>query len=82
MRSDSANTTTILHQADSLNLPLDREILFSNNKGIYKKRIEKRQTGLLKNIAFLNNFLKEEERILLITTGFSPASFLKQFLIV
>ena len=71
MRSDSANYTTILHQEDSLNLPLDREILFSNHKGIYKKRIEKRQTRLLKNVAFLNNFLKEDEKMLLLTTGSS-----------
>ena len=71
MRSDSANHTTILHQEDSLNLPLDREILFSNHKGIYKKRIEKRQTRLLKNVAFLNNFLKEDEKMLLLTTGSS-----------
>jgi len=48
MRSDSENHTIILHQENSVNLPLDREILFSNNKGSYKKRIEKRQTRLLK----------------------------------
>ena len=80
MKSDSANHTAILHQEDSLNLPLDREILFSNHKGTYKKRIEKRQTRLLKNGAFLKNFFKEDERILLITTGCSPSSILEQFL--
>ena len=80
MKSDSANHAAILHQKDSLHLPLDREILFSNHKGTYKKRIEKRQTRLLKNVAFLKNFLKEDERILLITTGCSPASILEQFL--
>lgn len=80
MKSDTANQTTILHQEDSLNLPLDREILFSNHKGTYKKRIEKRQTRLLKKVGFLNNFLREDERLLLITTGCSPTSILEQLL--
>jgi hypothetical protein len=80
MRSDSANHTATLHQEDYLNLPLGREILFSNHKGIYKKRVEKRQTKLLKNVAFLKNFFKEDERILLITTGCSPSPILEQFL--
>ncbi|MBW2005715.1 MAG: hypothetical protein JRI72_14165 [Deltaproteobacteria bacterium] len=80
MKSDSVNHAAVLHQKDSLDLPLDREILFSNHKGIYKKRIEKRHTKLLKNVAFLKNFLKEDEKILLITTGCSPTSILEQLL--
>jgi len=80
MKSDSANHAAILHQEDSLDLPLDREILFSNHKGTYKKRIEKRQTRLLRNVASLKNFFKEDERILLITTGCSPTSILEQLL--
>ena len=80
MKSDSENHAAILQQEDSLDLPLDREILFSNHKGTSKKRVEKRQKRLLKNVAFLKNFLKEDERILLITTGCSPASILEQFL--
>ena len=80
MKPDSANHAAVLHQEDSLDLPLDREILFSNHKGNYKKRIEKRQTKLLKNVAFLKNFLKEDEKILLITTGCSPTSILEQLL--
>lgn len=80
MKPDSANHAAVLHQEDSLGLPLDREILFSNHKGNYKKRIEKRQTKLLKNVAFLKNFLKEDEKILLITTGCSPTPILEQLL--
>jgi hypothetical protein len=53
MKPDSANHAAVLHQEDSLELPLDREILFSNHKGNFKKRIEKRQTKLLKNVEFL-----------------------------
>ena len=80
MKSDSENHTEIFHQEDSLNLPLNRDILFSNHKGTYKKRIEKRQTRLLKNVAFLKNFLKEDKKILLITTGCSPTPILEQLL--
>lgn len=80
MKPDSANHAAVLHQEDSLDLPFDREILFSNHKGNFKKRIEKRQTKLLKNVAFLKNFLKEDEKILLITTGCSPTPILEQLL--
>jgi hypothetical protein len=80
MKSDSANQAVSPHQEDAFDVPLDRETLFSNHKGNYKKRIEKRQTKLLKKVAFLKNFLKEDERILLITTGCSPTSILEQLL--
>ena len=50
-------------------LPVDREILFSNRKNLYKKRIEKRQRKLIVKMSFLKPFLKKGERILLITTG-------------
>jgi hypothetical protein len=61
-------------------LPLDRDTIFSNHKGIYKKRTEKRQTKLLKKVGFLKNFLKEDERILLISTACSPISILEQLI--
>ena len=80
MKSDLANQAVSLHQEDALGLPLDREVMFSNHKSVYKKGIEKRQTKLLKKIAFLKRFLKEDERILLITTGCSPTSIWEQFL--
>jgi len=80
MKSNSANQAVSPHQEDAFDVPLDRETLFSNHKGDYKKRIEKRQTRLLKNVAFLKNFLKVDERILLITTGCSPTSILEQLL--
>jgi len=43
-------------------LPVDREILFSNYKGIYKKRVEKRQRKLIVKISFLKPFLKKANR--------------------
>lgn len=56
----------------------DRKFMFSNHKGEYKKRIQKKQTKLLKKISFLKNFLDDDERVLLITTGCSPVSILEQ----
>ncbi len=63
-----------------LNLPVDRDILFSNHKNVYKKGIEKRQTKLIKKIPFIKPFLRDSEKIFLLTTGCSPVSFLEQFL--
>jgi hypothetical protein len=80
MKSESAKQSIIPQQENALELLLDREIMFSNHKSVYKKGIEKRQTKLLKKIAFLKNFLKEDERILLITTVCSPTSSLEQLL--
>jgi hypothetical protein len=61
-------------------LPVDRKILFSNHKDIYKKRVEKRQRKLIVKISFLKAFLKKDERILAITTGYSPLNSLAQYL--
>ncbi|MFH1702784.1 MAG: hypothetical protein ABIB41_05035 [Nitrospirota bacterium] len=61
-------------------LPVDREILFSNHKGTYKKGIEKRQTTLIEKISFIKPFLKEGEKIILVTTGCSPMTVLEQLL--
>jgi len=65
---------------DVLGLPVDRNIIFSNHKDTYKQKIEKRQTKLLQKISFIKSFLKEDERILLVTTGCSPMSIMEQFL--
>jgi hypothetical protein len=61
-------------------LPVDREILFSNHKNFYKKRIEKRQRKLIVKMSFLRPFLKNSEQILLITTGYAPLDSLAQYL--
>jgi hypothetical protein len=63
-----------------LGLPVDRRILFSDAKGSYKPRIQERQTKLIERIAFIKPFLKEGEKIILVTTGCSPISVLEQFL--
>ena len=53
-------------------LPIDRDIIFSNHKDVYKKKIEKRQRDLIIKIPFLKSFLRDGEKILLVTTGHSP----------
>ena len=61
-------------------LPVDREILFSNYKGNYKKRIEKRQRKLIVKLSFIKPFLQKREQVLLVTTGYSPLNRLAQYL--
>ena len=61
-------------------LPVDRDILFSNHKGTYKKGIEKQQTKFIEKISFIKPFLKEGEKIILVTTGCSPMTVLEQLL--
>jgi hypothetical protein len=80
MASDLANQTVNIHEEDSLGLPLDRDGMFANHKGVYKKRIEKRQKKVLKRVPVIKNFLKEDEQILLATTGCSPTSMFEQVL--
>ena len=79
MAIESPNQEIITYEQNVSVLPIDHEIMFSNNKNVYKKRIEKRQNKLLKKITFIKNFLDEDEKIYLITTGCSPASFLEQW---
>ena len=71
---------TANQKQDSPDLPFNREIMFSNHKNVYKRSLEKRQTKLLKRIVPVGHFLKENEKILLITTGCSPVSLMEQFL--
>ena len=69
---------TLGHQI--FGLPVDRDVLFSNYKGNYKKRIEKRQRKLIVKISFLKPFLKKREQVLLVTTGYSPLNNPAQYL--
>ena len=60
-------------------LPVDRETLFSNHKKNYKKRIENRQRNFIVKLPFLKPFLKTGEKILLVSTGYSPIASLAQY---
>ena len=61
-------------------LAVDRNILFSNHKEVYKKRTEKRQRKLFVKIGSLKPFLRRNESILLVTTGYSPLNSPAQYL--
>ena len=61
-------------------IPVDRNVLFSNHKDVYKKRVEKRQRKLFVKIVPIKPFLRKNEQILLITTGYSPIFSLGQYL--
>lgn len=60
-------------------LPVDRGTLFSNHQEVYKKRVEKRQRKLIVKLSFLKPFLKNGEKIILTTTGYSPIDSLPQY---
>jgi hypothetical protein len=62
-------------------LPVDREVLFSNHKNIYKKKIENRQRKLIIKLPFLKPFVDITEKILVITTGYSPTTVIEKYLI-
>jgi hypothetical protein len=60
-------------------LDINREIIFSNYKNAYKKRVERRQRGLLNHLSFIDHFLDDQEVIFLVTTACSPVSFSERF---
>ena len=62
-----------------LGLAVDEEVLFSNHKKVFKAGIKKRQSVLAKKLGFLRGVLEEDERIVCISTGCSPMSFLEQW---
>lgn len=61
-------------------LPIDPALLFSNHENTYEKKVEKRQTRLLRKLGFLKPFLHGDERIMFVTVAYSPSSFLEQLL--
>ena len=61
-------------------LPVIKEVMFTDHNGNYKKKIEKRQRDLIVKIPFIKPFLKPDENILLITTGYSRVDTLDQIL--
>lgn len=64
-----------------MGLPVKKEMMFANLKGIEKKGIKKRQLKLLKQVDFLSRFLKPGEEVYLVTTACSPVSVLEQLTI-
>src|SRR4030042_4253286 len=74
MRSD------YMVQADTLNLPINKEICFSNQKNQFKEKIMEDQTKILTQFAsFLKPLLEPGEEILFSVRATSPMSFLEQW---
>lgn len=61
-------------------VPVERDTIFSDYKGNYKGRIEKRQRKLIVKAAFIKFFLHHDERIHCLTTGYCPVSTIEQLL--
>ena len=59
-------------------LPVDRQVLFSNHKKAYRKSIEKRQRKLIIKATFLKHFVRGTEKVLCITTCYSPLTLLEK----
>ena len=59
-------------------LPVDRDILFTDERNVYQPAIEKRQRKWIVKLAFLKPFLLSGERILRITPARSPIRWREQ----
>jgi len=73
----SSGTIGIVQQK-IFGLPVDRKVLFSNHKNAYKKKIEKRQRKLIIKISFLKPFIRNNEKVLCVTTGHTPVTILEK----
>ena len=80
MMQDTLNTMSSSNRQDMFDLPVNTDVMFANHKNIYMPAVEKRQRKLLQKISFIKPFLHENETILCVTTGCSPAPVIEQFL--
>ncbi|MGD9006293.1 MAG: hypothetical protein PVG41_00165 [Desulfobacteraceae bacterium] len=81
--SDDQTSPNIFAQPLTIfGIPVDRETIFANHKGVYKSRIEKRQRKLIVKTTHLNIkfFLHDNERIRCLSTGYSPVGTFEQVL--
>ena len=59
---------------------MDRQLIFTNAGGYYRKSMEKRQRKLISKVSFLRHFMHYSEKLLFLSTGYSPVSVLEQIL--
>jgi len=79
--SKPLETLNIFGQPVSIfGVPVERDTIFSDHKGVYKNRVEKRQRRLIVKATFVKFFLYHDERILCLTTGYSPITVMEQVL--
>jgi len=75
----TGNSKNIFGQPLSIfGVPVDRDVIFANHKGVYQKKIEKRQRHLIVKSTFIKFFMHHDEQIRCLTTGYSPVSVLDQ----
>lgn len=74
------NLTRNVPKEELYGLAVDTAVLFSDHKGVYKRRIEKHQRKLLAKLSFLAPFLEPGEKILHVISGCSPATCVEQLL--
>jgi len=77
----SSDQTNGISRQVMFGVPVDREVLLTNHKNVHKKRIAKRQRKLVEKITFIKPFIKEDEKVLLVTKGYSPASTFDKYII-
>jgi len=77
----SSDQTNGISRQVMFGVPVDREVLLTNHKNVHKKRIAKRQRKLVEKITFIKPFIKEDEKVLLVTKGYSPASTFEKYII-
>jgi hypothetical protein len=61
-------------------VPVNRDIIFADHKGVAKRGVEKRQRKLIAKTTFIKFFLHHGERIHCLTTTYSPTGFVEQVL--
>jgi len=61
-------------------VPVDRETIFSDHRGVYKNKVEKRQRNLIVKSTFIKFYLHHNERIRCLTTAYTPVNMLEQLL--
>lgn len=64
----------------ALGYTADTEYMFTDHKGKYNKRIERRQISYARTLPELTRFMDKDEKVLLIARGCSPMSFMEQYL--
>jgi predicted tellurium resistance membrane protein TerC len=62
-------------------VPVDREVMLTNHKNVQKKGTAKRQRKLVEKITFIKPFIKDDEQVLLVTKGYSPATTFEKYII-
>jgi hypothetical protein len=82
LTDEQASPNVFARPLSIFGIPVDRETIFSNHKGVYKNRIEKRQRQLIVKTTRLNIkfFLHSDERIRCLSTGYSPVGLFEQLL--